>query len=117
MPAGERIQGNAKAEAGGATVAVEPVGAVLIPKTEGRRPKEARRPKAESTATPAEQRAIGSGKPRNSGFGLLSGLGFRSSDFRGASLGCTSSGRTPEWPCGSGPALTVAQELPTVRAC
>src|ERR1035437_10128477 len=117
MPAGERIQGSAKAGAGRARVAVESVRAVLIPKTEGRRPKEARRPKSESTATPMEQRTIGSGIPRISGFGLLSGLGFWPSDFKAASLVGIPSGRTSDGPCGRGLALTVSLRLPTVRAC
>jgi hypothetical protein len=34
-------------------------------------------------ATPAEQQPIESGHSRNSGFGLLSGFGLRSSDFAG----------------------------------
>src|SRR5664279_1570325 len=51
------------------------------PKPEGRRPKEIRRPKAEYTDTPARERLIGSRRVRDSGFGLLSGLGIRPSDF------------------------------------
>jgi hypothetical protein len=52
------------------------------PKSEGRRPKEIRRPKAESTAITALERPVGSSPVRVSVFGLPSGLGFRPSDFK-----------------------------------
>ena len=55
---------------------------------------ETRRPKAEYTATLAESEPIGSSHSRISGFGLLSGLGFRLSDFRAASVVSASTDRT-----------------------
>ena len=54
------------------------------PNSEGRRPQEIRTPKLESKATSAKQQPLGSGHYRVSDFGLLSGFGFRYSDFRAA---------------------------------
>ena len=51
-------------------------------KTEGRRPKETRRPKAEFTTAVAAEEPSGSSPVRISVFGLPAGLGFRSSDFK-----------------------------------
>jgi hypothetical protein len=56
------------------------------PKPEHQRPKEIRRPKAESTAAPTAQEPIGSGRARISGFGLLSGFGLRPSDFSATNI-------------------------------
>jgi hypothetical protein len=64
----------------------EAIRAIPNPRPEDRRPKETRRPRSELIATPAEQQPIESGHSRDSGFGLLSGFGPRSSDFRAASL-------------------------------
>ena len=57
----------------------EAIRAIPNPRPEDRRPKETRRPRSELIATPAEQQPIESGHSRNSGFGLLSDFGLRSS--------------------------------------
>jgi hypothetical protein len=63
-------------------VAIQAVREGLNPKSEGRRPKETRSPKAECEAATARERPGGSSPVRVSVFGLLSGLGFRASDFK-----------------------------------
>ena len=77
----------------------EAIRAIPNPRPEDRRPKETRRPRSELIATPAEQPPIESGHSRNSDFGLLSGFGLRSSDFRAAEHALPSTGRTFEQPC------------------
>ena len=73
--------------------------AIPNPRPEDRRPKETRRPRSELIATPAEQQPIELGHSRNSDFGLLSGFGLRSSDFRAAEHDLPSTGRTLDQPC------------------
>ena len=65
-------------------------------KPETRRPKAERNPKTEVRidSYPAEQPPIELGHSRNSDFGLLSGFGLRSSDFRAAEHDPPSTGRT-----------------------
>ena len=83
----------------GTRAALKSVRAIPKPRPEDRRPKEIRRPKAELIATPAEQQPIESGHFQNSDFGLLSGFGLRSSDFRAAEHDLPSTGRTLVQPC------------------
>jgi hypothetical protein len=64
----------------------------INPKSEGRRPKEIRRPKAEFIGGPEIGPLIAKGPSRVSGFGLLSDFGFRASDFAGH---CARSERDP----------------------
>ena len=78
--------------------ALKSVRAIPNPRSEDRRPKETRRPRSELIATQAEQQPIESGHFRNSDFGLLSGFGLRSSDFRAAEHDLPSTGRTLEQP-------------------
>ena len=54
------------------------------PKSEGRKPKETRRPKTESADSLAHERGIGSNHFRSSSFGLLSSFGLRPADFEAA---------------------------------
>ncbi len=88
------------------------------PKSEGRRPKEIRRPKAESTAITALERPVGSSPVRVSVFGLPSGLGFRPSDFKPpfGPYAATYGSAVPS----SGlplPRLTSNPARPTLRPC
>ena len=79
-------------EEGGLRAALKSVRAIPNPRPEDRRPK------SELIATPAEQPPIEPGHSRNSEFGLLSGFGLRSSDFRAAEPDLPSTGRTLEQP-------------------
>jgi len=83
----------------GCRAALKSARAIPNPRPEDRRPKETRRPRSELRATPAEQQPVGLGHSRNSDFGLLSGFGLRSSDFRAAEHDLPSTGRTLEQPC------------------
>ena len=94
--------------------ALKSVRAMPNPRPEDRRPKETRSPRSELIATPAEQPPIESGHFRNSDFGLLSGFGLRSSDFRAAEHDLPSTGRILYQPCRRG---AVAGAGRVVRVC